>query len=189
VYSAVSRVEAVPPHAARTSPAKRAIHLHQRVEPGLGLHDENRAALVGGLDRDLNNRHRALATAPASGAGRFDHRKLNAAAEKKWNDAPISVERLMVEVNRALDPDTGKYIGCSLGSPAIDNVALAKGDGVEGERVEDPEKLQSPLAPCRRAVGEGRPYLLDVRVERLFGGADSSWYDYFSVAKNQPRVS
>lgn len=227
-------------------------------------------------------------------------RKLDDAAAKKWNDAPISVERLMVEVNRALDPDaiavtelitaefylpsyfdidhtrkegerrrnltscggvlgwgvpaavgakiakpskqvvalvgdgslqfgiqalwtasryeipigvivwnngeyqanrrylnaygrraaaTGKYIGCSLGSPEIDNVSLAKGYGVEGERVEDPEKLQAALARCLRAVGEGRPYLLDVKIERMYGGADSDWYDFFSVAKNQPRVS
>jgi len=227
-------------------------------------------------------------------------RKLDDAAAKKWNDAPISVERLMVEVNRALDPDaiavtelitaefylpsyfdidhtrkegerrrnltscggvlgwgvpaavgakiakpskqvvalvgdgslqfgiqalwtasryeipigvivwnngeyqanrrylnaygrraaaTGKYIGCSLGSPEIDNVSLAKGYGVEGERVEDPEKLQAALARCLRAVGEGRPYLLDVKIERMYGGADSSWYDFFSVAKNQPRMS
>jgi benzoylformate decarboxylase len=227
-------------------------------------------------------------------------RKLDAAAEKKWNADPISVERLMVEVNRALEPDaiavtelitaefylpsyfdidyrreeserrrnltscggvlgwgvpaalgakiakpdrqvvalvgdgslqfgiqalwtasryeipigvivwnngeyqanrrylnaygrraaaTGKYVGCSLGSPSIDNVALARGYGVEGERVEDPAKLESALARCLRAVGDGQPYLLDVRVERMFGGADSSWYDFFSVAKNEPRMS
>jgi benzoylformate decarboxylase len=227
-------------------------------------------------------------------------RKLDADAEKKWNNSPISVERLMVEVNRALDPDaiaatelitaefylpsyfdidhrrkeserrrnlttcggvlgwgvpaalgakiakpgrqvvalvgdgslqfgiqalwtasryeipigvivwnngeyqanrrylnaygkraaaTGKYVGCSLGSPAIDNVALAKGYGVEGERVGDPGQLQAALARCLRAVGEGRTYLLDVQIERMYGGSDSSWYDFFSVAKNQPRVS
>ncbi len=225
--------------------------------------------------------------------------RLDAAAEKKWNDDPISVERLMVEVNRALDPDaiavtelitaefylpsyfdidhrreeserrrnlttcggvlgwgvpaalgakiakpdrqvvalvgdgslqfgiqalwtasryeipigiivwnngeyqanrrylhaygrraaaTGKYIGCSLGSPAIDNVSLAKGYGVEGERVERPEKLQEALARCLRAVGDGRPYLLDVEVGRIYGGSDSSWYDFFSVARKEPRV-
>jgi benzoylformate decarboxylase len=84
---------------------------------------------------------------------------------------------------------TGKYIGCSLGAPAIDNLSLAKGYGVEGERVEDPEKLPAALARCLRAVGEGRAYLLDVNVERLYGGADSTWYDFFSVAKNEPRVS
>ncbi len=225
-------------------------------------------------------------------------RKLDAGAEKKWNDSPISVERLMVEVNRALEPDaiavtelitaefylpsyfdidyrrkeserrrnltscggvlgwglaaalgakiakpdrqvvalvgdgslqfgiqalwtaaryeipigvivwnngeyqanrrylnaygkraaaTGRYIGCSLGSPAIDNVSLAKGYGVEAERVEDPEKLEAALARCLRAAGEGRTYLLDVRIERMYGGADSSWYDFFSVAKKEPR--
>jgi benzoylformate decarboxylase len=227
-------------------------------------------------------------------------RKLDADAEKKWSADPISVERLMVEVNRALDPDaiavtelitaefylpsyfdidhtrkeserrrnltscggvlgwgvpaavgakiakpdrqvvalvgdgslqfgiqalwtasryeipigvivwnngeyqanrrylnaygrraaaTGKYIGCSLGSPEIDNVSLAKGYGVEGERVEDPDMLQTALARCLRAVGEGRTYLLDVKIERMYGGSDSNWYDFFSVAKNQPRVS
>jgi benzoylformate decarboxylase len=227
-------------------------------------------------------------------------RKLDAEAEKKWNDAPIAVERLMVEVNRALDPDaiavtelitaefylpsyfdidhrrkeserrrnlttcggvlgwgvpaavgakiakpdrqvvalvgdgslqfgiqalwtasryeipigiivwnngeyqanrrylhaygrraaaTGKYIGCNLGSPAIDNLSLARGYGVEGERVEDPQTLQAALSRCLRAVADGRSYLLDVKVGRLYGGADSDWYDFFSVAKNQPRTS
>jgi benzoylformate decarboxylase len=226
--------------------------------------------------------------------------KLDAEAERKWASSPISVERLMVEVNRALEPDaiavtelitaefsfpsyfdidherkederrrnltscggvlgwgvpaalgakiakpgrqvaalvgdgslqfgiqalwtasryeipiaiivynngeyqanrrylnaygrraaaTGKYIGCSLGAPAIDNVALANGYGVEGERVEDPGKLPEALARCLRAVSDGRAYLLDVKVERLFGGADSNWYDFFSVAKETPRVS
>jgi hypothetical protein len=38
-------------------------------------------------------------------------------------------------------------------------------------------------------VGEGRTYLLDVKIERMYGGADSNWYDFFSVAKNKPRVS
>jgi benzoylformate decarboxylase len=84
---------------------------------------------------------------------------------------------------------TGKYIGCNLGSPEIDNVSLAKGYGVEGERVEDPEKLPDALARCLRAVRDGRAYLLDVKVERLFGGSDSTWYDFFSVAKNEARVS
>jgi thiamine pyrophosphate-dependent acetolactate synthase large subunit-like protein len=227
-------------------------------------------------------------------------RKLDADAEKKWDSAPISIERLMVEVNRALDPGaiavtelitaeftfpayfdidhtrkeserrrnltscggvlgwgvpaalgakiarpdrqvaallgdgslqfgiqalwtaaryeipvaivvanngeyqasrrflhsygrraaaTGKYVGCNLGSPSIDNVALAKGYGVEGERVEEPGERPGALARCLRAVSDGRAYVLDVQVERLFGGSDSTWYDFFSVAKNVPRSS
>jgi hypothetical protein len=33
----------------------------------------------------------------------------------------------------------------------------------------------------------GRPYVLDVKVRRRFGGADSTWHDFFSVARKLPR--
>jgi len=82
---------------------------------------------------------------------------------------------------------TGKYIGVSLGSPEIDHVAIAKGYGVEGERIEDPARLNAAIARCVRAVHDGRPYLLDVAIERAYGGADSDWHDFFSIAKGQPR--
>ncbi len=196
-------------------------------------------------------------------------RRLDAAAEKKWSDTPISIERLMVEVNGALEPDaiavtelvtaefflsayfdidhrrsererrrnlttcggvlgwglpaavgakiakpdkqvvaligdgsfqfgvqalwtaaryevpvgvviwnngqyqanrrflhaygkraaaTGKYIGCSLGAPEIDNVAIAKGYGVDGERVDDPEKARDG-ARALPSRGRGGPAL------------------------------
>ena len=84
---------------------------------------------------------------------------------------------------------TGKYIGVSLGSPDIDNVSIAKGYGVEGEHVEKPEELTAALDRCLDAVADGRPYLLDVAIERHYGGADSDWYDFFSVARNEPRQS
>ena len=84
---------------------------------------------------------------------------------------------------------TGKYIGVSLGSPDIDNVSIAKGYGVEGEHVEKPEELTAALDRCLRTVADGRPYLLDVSIERHYGGADSEWHDFFSVARNEPRRS
>lgn len=84
---------------------------------------------------------------------------------------------------------TGKYIGVSLGSPEIDNVSIAKGYGVDGERVEDPMELAAAVDRCVRAVADGRPYLLDVTIERQFSGADSDWHDSFSIATNQPRQS
>ncbi len=83
----------------------------------------------------------------------------------------------------------GKYVGCWLGAPDIDNVSLAKGYGVEGERVEGPGGLTPALRRCLQAVADGRPYLLDVEIDRRFGGADSDWYDFFSVARGQPRRS
>jgi hypothetical protein len=36
-------------------------------------------------------------------------------------------------------------------------------------------------------MSDGRPYLLDVVIERRFEGADSDYYDFFSVARNIPR--
>ena len=82
---------------------------------------------------------------------------------------------------------TGKYIGVSLGSPDIDNVSIAKRYGVEGEHVESPDELTDALDRCLFAVADGRPYLLDVAIERHYGGADSGWYDFFSVARNVVR--
>jgi hypothetical protein len=56
-----------------------------------------------------------------------------------------------------------------------------------------------PLAPgrprrARRVTGlegveRGRPYGVDVRVARRYGGADSTWFDFFSVAKRIERQS
>jgi benzoylformate decarboxylase len=106
-----------------------------------------------------------------------------------WNNGEYQANRRYLHAYGRRAAATGKYVGCSLGSPGIDNVSLAKAYGVEGERVEDPQKLADALARCLGAVGEGRAYLLDVRIERMFGGSDSSWYDFFSVAKREPRVS
>lgn len=36
-------------------------------------------------------------------------------------------------------------------------------------------------------MSEGRPFVLDVRIEKRFGGAESTWYDFFSVAKKTSR--
>jgi thiamine pyrophosphate-dependent acetolactate synthase large subunit-like protein len=76
-----------------------------------------------------------------------------------------------------------------LGHPDIKHTALAEAYGIEGERVEDPGKLASAIKRCKRAMQDGRPYVLDVLVERRFDGKDSDWYDFFSVARNQPRKS
>lgn len=79
---------------------------------------------------------------------------------------------------------TGKYVGSQLGHPDIDYIALSRAYGVEAERVEAPDGIAPALQRARRAIlEEKRPYLVDVRIERRYGGADSEWYDHFSVAK------
>jgi len=71
----------------------------------------------------------------------------------------------------------GKYPGLFLGAPAVDYVALARAQGVDGEAVSSPKDLEPAL---RRGLDktnrENRPYLIDVSVAREGVGADSTWH-------------
>ena len=80
---------------------------------------------------------------------------------------------------------TGKYIGVNLGHPDIDYVAQSKAYGVEAESVSDPNELRGALERCQKAMKEGRPYVVDVRIEKRFEGKDSDYYDFVSVAEMQ----
>src|SRR5262249_27924012 len=71
----------------------------------------------------------------------------------------------------------GKYPGISLGAPAVDYVALARSQGVDGEAVLSPKELEPALRRgLERVTRDNRPYLLDVRVAREGIGAESTWY-------------
>jgi thiamine pyrophosphate-dependent acetolactate synthase large subunit-like protein len=71
----------------------------------------------------------------------------------------------------------GKYPGLRLSAPAVDYVALARSQGVEGEAVTTPKDLEPALRRgLDRIARENRPYLLDVTVAREGVGADSTWY-------------
>jgi thiamine pyrophosphate-dependent acetolactate synthase large subunit-like protein len=83
--------------------------------------------------------------------------------------------------------ETGKFPGVQLGHPDINYVSMADAYSIEGERVDDPQSLAAAIGRCKRAMADGRPYLLDVVIERRFEGRESDWYDFFSVARNLPR--
>ena len=82
---------------------------------------------------------------------------------------------------------TGKFLGVNLGHPDINYVSIADAYGIEGERIEGPAGLASAIRRCKRAMADGRPYLVDVIIERRFDGKDSDWYEFFSVARKIPR--
>ena len=84
---------------------------------------------------------------------------------------------------------TGKYIGVNLGHPDISYVKMAETYGMEGERVENPGDIAAALRRCQTAMREGRAYLVDVKLETWGDGSDSTWYDFFSIARNEPRKS
>lgn len=83
---------------------------------------------------------------------------------------------------------SGKDMTCYNGSPDVDFAKAASAFGVEGETVTDPAKIQDALARSKRANIEGRPYLLDIHVEREGVGAVSEWHPPFSVAAQRTRM-
>jgi benzoylformate decarboxylase len=71
----------------------------------------------------------------------------------------------------------GKYPGLYLDAPAIDYVALARAQGVDGESVTTLKELEPALRRgLDRTTRENRPYLIDVTVAREGVGAESTWY-------------
>jgi len=82
---------------------------------------------------------------------------------------------------------TGRDMVCYLGDPDIDYAKVAAAFGVDGEVVTEPAKLRDALERAKRATADGRPYLLDVHVQRDGIGALSEWYPAYSVADLRKR--
>jgi len=76
-----------------------------------------------------------------------------------------------------------RFTGTILDNPQIDFVGLAKAEGCDGIRVEKAAdlrpglKARDPSHPCWPPQ-----FLIDVEVARTGPGADSTWYQKFSVA-------
>jgi thiamine pyrophosphate-dependent acetolactate synthase large subunit-like protein len=82
---------------------------------------------------------------------------------------------------------SGKDMTSYNGSPVVDFAKAASAFGVEGEIVTDPAKIQAALTRAKRANIEGRPYLLDIHVDRVGVGAASEWYPAYSIAAQRTR--
>jgi thiamine pyrophosphate-dependent acetolactate synthase large subunit-like protein len=84
-------------------------------------------------------------------------------------------------------PDTkmvreGKYPGLQLSGPATDYVALARAQGVDGERVTTVKELEPALRRgVEKTTKENKPYLLDVKVQQEGVGADSGWTEAWQM--------
>jgi thiamine pyrophosphate-dependent acetolactate synthase large subunit-like protein len=82
---------------------------------------------------------------------------------------------------------TGKDMTSYNGSPDVDFTKAAAAYGVEGETVSDPAKIQEQLGRAKRANIDGRPYLLDILVDRAGVGSASEWYPPYSIAAKRTR--
>jgi benzoylformate decarboxylase len=81
----------------------------------------------------------------------------------------------------------GKDMACYLGSPDVDFAKLASGFGIAGEVVDKPGQIRPALDRAIKATRDGRPYVLDVVVERTGIGSESTWYPRYSVAERRSR--
>jgi thiamine pyrophosphate-dependent acetolactate synthase large subunit-like protein len=72
-----------------------------------------------------------------------------------------------------------------LGDPNIDFVGLAASQGVAGARVTEASELGAAIRAGLNETRNGRPYLLEVVIQRVGGGAESEWYQQMSVADMQ----
>ncbi|HKZ78084.1 MAG TPA: thiamine pyrophosphate-binding protein [Pyrinomonadaceae bacterium] len=81
----------------------------------------------------------------------------------------------------------GKDMACYLGSPDVDFAKVASGFGIAGETVTNPAQIGPALDRAIKTTRDGKPYLLDVVVERSGIGAESTWYPAYSVARQRER--
>ena len=85
--------------------------------------------------------------------------------------------------------DTGRDMICYNGDPDIDFTKMAAGLGVDGEVVKDPATLRPALERAKKANVDGRPYLLDVHVERGGVGSEGTWHPGYSIAAQRTKRS
>ncbi len=84
---------------------------------------------------------------------------------------------------------TGKDLTSYLGDPDVDFAKIAAAYGIKGEKVYDPKDLGPALQRAVKTMREGRPYVLDLEVERDGLFAQSTWHPEFSVAGLRSRRS
>ena len=95
-----------------------------------------------------------------------------------WNNGGYQSNRHGLVKYRGRAVATGRYIGTEL--PMIDHVAIAGGYGVAGGRVRRVDELPAAIASGLVAVRAGRPFVLDVAIDRS-GAAGTPGDDRFAV--------
>ncbi len=81
----------------------------------------------------------------------------------------------------------GRDMTCYNGDPDVDFAKAAQAFGVEGEVVKESQQIKGALERAKRANVEGRPYLLDIHVERDGVGAATAWHPGYSIAAKRTR--
>jgi thiamine pyrophosphate-dependent acetolactate synthase large subunit-like protein len=74
-----------------------------------------------------------------------------------------------------------------LGNPDVDFVGLAGAFSIKGEQVATPDQLRPALQRAVKTTRDGRPYLVEVLIERTGAGAEIDTFPEFSLAESRNR--
>jgi thiamine pyrophosphate-dependent acetolactate synthase large subunit-like protein len=104
-----------------------------------------------------------------------------------WNNLNYQTVRHAYHNYNGRMAKSGHYAGMYLGNPDIDFVKLAESQGVKGEKAASAADFESALKRGIAATREGKPYVVEVATARVGGGAESTWYEKFSLAETRKR--
>jgi thiamine pyrophosphate-dependent acetolactate synthase large subunit-like protein len=76
-----------------------------------------------------------------------------------------------------------------LGDPDVDFTKLAAAYNINGAIVENTDQLKPAIERAIRTLRDGRPFMLDVRLERFGVGAEASWFPKYSLAARRERLA
>ncbi len=93
-----------------------------------------------------------------------------------WNNMQYQTVRTNFAAWGGNMKDQNKYPETFLGDPEIDFVMLAKAQGIDGMRVDEPGDLEAALKRGADAQAVGEPFLLDVKITNVGAGSDQNWY-------------
>jgi benzoylformate decarboxylase len=102
-----------------------------------------------------------------------------------WNNRNYQTVRLGFDRYGGRMAESGHYHGMYLGDPEIDFVGLAASQGVGGIRVNSVSELEGALQKGVRETLDGKPFLIDVGISRIGGGADSTWHRNYSFTEER----
>jgi len=83
--------------------------------------------------------------------------------------------------------EAARDMTCYLGDPDVSYSKAAEAFGVEAETVKEPAALKAAFNRAKTAMVEGRPYLLDIHIQREGLGAVSEWHPPYSLADLRTR--
>ena len=103
------------------------------------------------------------------------------------NNHSYNNERNRIMSQRGRSYETARDMVCYLGDPDVNYVKLAAGFDVEGEIVNKPEQIKVAIKRAIKTTTDGRPYLIDMHVERTGSLANSTWHPEFSIESLRTR--